>query len=67
MKVLTYEYEKMVRAGQLLNALHFCGVEQARIVAELGDILDSGTPGNIVEKGKEVDGNAVEQQEICAD
>lgn len=62
MKVLTYEYEKMLRAGQLLNALHFCGVEQARIVAELGNILDSGAAGEIVEK--EGDKDAVEQQEV---
>lgn len=61
MKVLTYDREKMLRAGQLLNSLHFCGIEQARIVAELGNILDSGTPGNIVEKKEEVDDDAVEQ------
>lgn len=67
MKVLTYEYDKMLRAGQILNALHFCGVDQARLVAELGNILDSGTPGNITEKVKEVEKDAVGQQEICAD
>lgn len=66
-KVLTYKYENMVRAGKLLNALHFCGVDQARIIAELGNILDSGTPGNITEMGKEVEEDAMEQQEICQD
>ena len=60
MKTLTYERDKMLRAGQLLNALHFCGVEQARIVAELGNILDSGTPGEIVEKKEDVSEDAVE-------
>lgn len=50
MKTLTYEYDKMIRAGQLLNALHFVGVDQARIVAELANILDSGTVGEITEK-----------------
>ena len=61
-KVLTYEYEKMVRAGQILNELHVFGVHQARLVAELGNILDSGTPGEISEKkNEEVDDDAVEQ------
>lgn len=62
MKILTYNYEKMLRAGQILNALPFCGVQQARLIAELGDILDSGTPGEIVEK--EVEKDAVHTKEV---
>ena len=60
MKVLTYEYEKMVRAGQILNDLHIFGVNQARLLAELGNILDSGKPGEITEK-KEGEKNGVEK------
>ena len=61
MKVITYEYDKMLRAGQILNDLHILGVNQARLVAELGNILDSGTPGEISEKkNEEVDNDAVE-------
>ena len=67
MKVLTYEYEMMVRAGQLLNSLAFCGVAQARIVSELGNILDSGKPGEIFEKGGKGDdlgGEAVRENKL---
>ena len=60
MKVITYEYEKMLRAGQILNDLHIFGVKQARLVSELGNILDSGTPGEITEKKEEVDNDVVE-------
>ncbi len=61
MKVVTYEYDKMLRAGQILNDLHILGVNQARLVAELGNILDSGTPGEVFEKKKEEeDDDAVE-------
>lgn len=53
MKTLTYDYEKMIRVGQLLNAMNFQGIGSARIIAEIGDILDSGKLGEIVERPKE--------------
>lgn len=53
MKTLTYEYAKMVRAGQLLNSLVVSGSSNFRALAEIADILDSGKPGEIVEKDKE--------------
>lgn len=64
LKVLTFEYEKMKRAGQILNALPFYGVHQARLIAELGDILDSGSLGEIIEK-KEEQPNAIQPKEVC--
>lgn len=63
MKVLTYEYEKMVRAGQILNALPFCGTQSARLLVELADILDSGKPGEIIEK-KEDANDGVHRKEV---
>ena len=50
MKTLTYEYEKMMRAGQLLNSLVVSGSNNFRALAEIANILDSGTPGEIIEK-----------------
>ena len=50
MKVITYEYEKMIRAGQLLNSLVVSGSSNFRSLAELANILDSGTPGETFEK-----------------
>lgn len=57
MKTLTYEYEKMVRAGQLLNSLVVSGSSNFRILAELADILDSGKPGEIFEKEDKENGS----------
>lgn len=62
-KTLTYEYDMMVRAGQLLNALTFTGVQQARVIAELANILDSGKPGEIFER-KDDEKNGVHGKEI---
>lgn len=50
MKTLTYDYDKMVRAGQLLNSLVVSGSSNFRALAEISDILDSGKPGEIMEK-----------------
>ncbi len=63
MKVLTYEYEKMARAGQLLNSLVVSGSSNFRALAEIADILDSGKPGEIFEKEENLDG--VHEQEVC--
>lgn len=40
----------MVRAGQLLNSLVVSGSNNFRALAELANILDSGTPGETFEK-----------------
>lgn len=62
MKTITYEWKKMERAGYLLGLLNVCGVQQARILAEIGDIIDSGKPGEITEKE---DRNALHSKEVC--
>lgn len=40
---------------QLLNAISVCGIAQARIIAEIADILDSGSLGEILEKEEKKD------------
>ena len=49
MKVLTYKYDDMARAGQLLNNLVVTGTSNCRIVSAIADILDGGSIGEIVE------------------
>lgn len=62
MKTVTYKYEDMIRAGKLLNRINICGVEQARILAEIGNVLDSGKIGEISKK--EDQENGMEKQKI---
>ena len=50
MKTITYKYESMVRAGQLLNSLVVSGSSNFRALAEIANILDSGTLGETFEK-----------------
>ena len=66
MKTITYEYEKMIRAGQLLNSLVVSGSNNFRALAELANILDSGTPGETFEKEDDQHGN-MGQQEVQPD
>lgn len=74
MKTLTFEYESVIKASQLLNRLAFLdssnqglsGIEKSRIIAELANFMDSGFPGETFEKGDKTDG-AVEQQEVGKD
>ncbi len=41
---LTFDYDKIERAAVLLNHIQVTGVGQARILAELGGILEEGRP-----------------------
>lgn len=65
MKVVTYELEKMERVGKLLNEVTVHGVHQARILTEIGNIIDSGQPGEIY--GTEEIKDGVEHKEVCED
>lgn len=40
---ITYDYDTMKAAGQLLERLTVRGMDNIRILAEVGNILDSGT------------------------
>ena len=68
MKIIIYEYEKMVRAGQLLNSLEVSGSSNFRALAELANILDSGKIGETFEKEAGKNGNmerkAVQQDQL---
>lgn len=67
MKTLTYEYEKMTRAGQLLNSLVVSGSNNFRALAEIANILDSGTPGEIIEKEDVKNGGNMGKQKVQPD
>ena len=65
MKTITYKYESMKRAGQLLNKLVVSGTSNFRILAELSYILDSGKLGEIFEKEEKPNGDSnLGQQEV---
>lgn len=53
MKTLSYERQKMERAGKILNSITVTGAYNCRLMAELADILDSGIPGEMEEEKKE--------------
>lgn len=67
MKTITYEYEKMVRAGQLLNSLVVSGSSNFRALAELANILDSGKPGETFTKKEEDNGGDMEHKAVQPD
>lgn len=48
---IIYDYEKMKRAGALLNGIKISGVENIRILAEIADILDCGELSEETEAG----------------
>lgn len=51
-EVLIFDYEKMLRAGEILKHITITGISNIRMLAELADILDSGQVGKY-EKNKE--------------
>lgn len=56
MKTLTYSRESMLRVAALLNSITISGTQNIRMIAEISNILDSGTPGETFEKEEEPDG-----------
>lgn len=66
MKALIYEYEKMFRAGEIMRQVSATGIDNFRLLKELGDILDSGKLGEYKEE-KEGDDNAMECEKIRSD
>lgn len=43
MKVVTYKYEQMAEMAAILNQIQFSGIDSARAVTEIANILDAGT------------------------
>lgn len=66
MKVLIYNHEDMLRAGEILRNITVTGISNIRMLAELADILDSGQTGNCEEE-KDGIGDGVECKEIQQD
>lgn len=70
MKAIVYSYEKMARAGELINLLKISGISNIRIIAELADILDSGKIGDYEEENQgsnlkeSGENDAVEHKEV---
>lgn len=70
LKTLTYEYENIKNAVLLLDRVAFLdssgkgnpGIEKARMIATIADILDSGIPGETFEKEVSGDGDMGEQE-----
>lgn len=46
-KVITYTEDQIVQIGALLNGIISTGVQSAKSIAVIAQILDSGTPGEI--------------------
>ena len=67
MKTITYKYVSMDRAGQLLNSLVVSDSSNFRALAEIANILDSGTLGETFEKEDKTDGGNMGQQKIQSD
>lgn len=51
-KVITYTEEQIAQMGILLNEVTSTGVQSAKSIAVIAQILDSGTPGEIKEPVK---------------
>ena len=47
MKVVTFEYEKIIRMTELLSKLSFSGFSAANVMAEVGTIIESGQIGEM--------------------
>jgi hypothetical protein len=48
-KIITYTVEQVAQLNMLLNAVSVTGIQNARQIAAVAQILDSGTPGEINE------------------
>lgn len=48
-KIITYTEDQVAQIGALLNGIVSTGVQSAKSIAVIAQILDSGTPGEIKE------------------
>ena len=48
-KIITYTVEQVTQINMLLNAVSVTGIQNARQLAAVAQILDSGIPGEIKE------------------
>lgn len=47
MKVVTFEYERIMKLSELLSKLSFSGFAAANIISEVGKIIESGQIGEM--------------------
>ena len=57
----------MTRVGQLLNSLVVSGTNNFRALAEIANILDSGIPGEIIEKEADKDAGNMDSETVQPD
>lgn len=55
-KVITYTVDQIAQIGTLLNGIISTGVQSAKSIAVIAQILDSGIPGEIKEPNPEKKG-----------
>ncbi|PPK80611.1 hypothetical protein BXY41_106201 [Lacrimispora xylanisolvens] len=55
-KVITYTEDQIAQIGALLNGIISTGVQSAKSIAVIAQILDSGTPGEIKDPDPEKKG-----------
>ena len=55
-KVITYTEDQIAQIGALLNGIISTGVQSAKSIAVIAQILDSGTPGEIKELDPDKEG-----------
>ena len=53
MKVITYELKKIEEMARIINSIQLKGFENARALTKVGDILDSGKIGEVLEEMEE--------------
>lgn len=51
-KIISYTEDQIAQIGALLNGIVSTGVQSAKSIAVIAQILDSGTPGEIGEPAK---------------
>lgn len=54
MKIVVYKYDDIQTITNLINSVNFRGFEQARLISEIGRILDSGEIKNRHERGDDL-------------
>ena len=55
-KIITYTEDQVAQIGSLLNGIVSTGVQSAKSIAVIAQILDSGMPGEIKEPDPEKKG-----------
>lgn len=65
MKTITYRLEDIEKMAELISGFSFSGFSEARAISEIGNILDSGTIGEIMEEGGER--NGMERKKVQPD